>query len=179
MIRGIIFGVVTAIVGIFAGVSAFAVEIKNKPAEKPLEVIEGKSEIVVYQNGKARTLIVPPRMLESSRYFIKLADDDLNGSDLAVGQTTMDQRVQAQKLLFQANQEFIQGNVSRTWELVDKAKQLDPSHYRIKTMEGSLLYRMGSKDLAFKRWGESLQQNPDQPELLAIMKEANRKEAKR
>jgi Flp pilus assembly protein TadD len=91
----------------------------------------------------------------------------------------MDQKVKAQKLLFQANQQFIRGNITKTWELVDQAKRLDPAHYRIKTMEGSLLYRMGSKDLAFDRWGESLKQNPDQPELLAIMKEAKRKETVR
>ena len=160
--------------------TVFAVEptTESKNVTAPLEIVEGKSEIVVYQNGRARTLIVPPRLLESSRYFIKLAKDDKVEGELSAGQISMNQRVKAQKLLYQANQQFIKGNITRTWALVDEAKQLDPNHYRIKTMEGSLLYKMGSKDLAFSRWEESLKQNPDQPELMAILKEAKRKESK-
>lgn len=175
---------VRLLAGVFvAGLSvptiALSQENTSQTAESPIEVVEGKSEIIVYQNGKARTLIVPPQLIDSSRYFIKLAKDTATDGELSAGQTSMDERVKAQKLLYEANQQFIKGNITKTWEMVDKAKQLDPNHYRIKTMEGSLLYQMGSKDLAFTRWQESLKQNPDQPELLAVMKEAQQKEGKK
>ena len=155
--------------------SLHGLESESPKTKSPVEVIEGRSEIIVYKDGTSRSFIVSPKLLESSRYLIKIGKEKDETGTISSLNISMADRVQAQKLLFKANQHFIKGQITKTWELVDAAKKLDPSHYRIKTMEGSLLYQMGSKDLAMTRWQQSLKQNPDQPELVAILKENTNK----
>lgn len=139
--------------------------------KRTLEVYENEEDLVLVEPNGPRRLVTPRNIHANGRYMIRMKKPDSEVADAALAPKTPSQEdlVKARKHLFDANEAFFKGDLQKTWSLIDEAEKLDPGNYRIMSMKGSLLYRIGSKDLAVPLWEQSLAINPDQPEIRQIL----------
>ncbi len=72
--------------------------------------------------------------------------------------------------LKKANDAYNAKNYKKALHYSEMADQLDSKNYRIKAMIGSLHYRLGNDQLAKKYWTESLNFNPNQPNIKLYMR---------
>lgn len=140
---------------------------------KKREAFFNNGTLVLVEDGKVTRFIAPKAFAESGRFQIKIprpAAAPVAAAPAASAERPLADRIEARRIMNEANQAFFNGETAKTWELVAKAEALDPSFFRIKTMKGSLLYKIGSVDLAREIWQESLAQNPEQPEIVEKLK---------
>jgi tetratricopeptide (TPR) repeat protein len=164
-----------------ATLPAAAVEVPASPPKadgaNPVEVFENHGDLVLRDGDQQQRLLVPSQMRSHSRFIIraKRATDATTARDAAVAAgSSTENKVAARRIMYQANQAFFKGEIEKTWELIEQAEKLDPEFYRIKSMKGSLLFKIGSKDLAVELWRESLTKNPNQPEIRAMLENAEK-----
>ncbi len=147
-------------------------EAPNISAKKTLEVYENEEDLVLVEPNGPRRLVTPRNIHANGRYLIRMKKPEVGAvaeAGSAPKTPSQDDLVKARKHLFDANEAFFKGDLQKTWSLIDEAEKLDPGNYRIMSMKGSLLYRIGSKDLAVPLWEQSLAINPDQPEIRQIL----------
>jgi hypothetical protein len=141
-------------------------------AQKPApEVYINNGNLVLEENGKVTQFIIPKKLLDNGRYQIRVKRPavEKNQPPKETLATTLSDRIEARRIMHDANQAYYKGEIAKTWDLVAKAEKLDPKFYRVITMKGSLLYKIGSEELAAEVWQKSLQQNPDQPEIAKLI----------
>jgi tetratricopeptide (TPR) repeat protein len=131
-----------------------------------IKVYENYGDLVIKNGAKQQKLIIPPQMKNHSRFLIRAKPE---GGKLGGVASSTESKIEARRIMYQANQAFFKGEIEKTWDLIEQAEKLDPEFYRIKSMKGSLLYRIGSKDLAAELWKDSLEKKPDQPEIRALL----------
>jgi len=142
--------------------------------KKAGEVYLNQGHLVLEEDGKITKFITPRALSDHGRFQVRIVRPkaDLPAEPLPtepVEPATLSQRIEARRILNDANAAFFKGDVTKAWDLVVQAEKLDPTSYLVKTMKGSLLYKIGSPDLALEIWHESLAQNPDQPEIRQLM----------
>lgn len=135
---------------------------------KSLDVIDNQGDLILIEKDKKTRYITPKEMSTTGSFLVKI-QRQAPEEEAARKAPTQDEKIEARKLMFEANQAFFKGEFQKVWDLIDKAENLDPEFYRIKSMKGSLLYRIGSKDLAISLWQESLKVNPDQPDIIEML----------
>lgn len=138
------------------------------------EVYLNQGNLVLEEDGKITKFITPSALSEHGRFQVRIKRPKAAVLPDAVPEPTVEpatlsQRIEARRIMNDANAAFFKGDVTKAWDLVVQAENLDPTFYLIKTMKGSLLYKIGSTDLALEVWNESLTQNPDQPEIRQLM----------
>ena len=138
------------------------------------EVYLNQGNLVLEEDGKITKFITPSALSEHGRFQVRIKRPKAAVVPDAVPESTVEpatlsQRIEARRIMNDANAAFFKGDVTKAWDLVVQAEKLDPTFYLIKTMKGSLLYKIGSTDLALEVWNESLTQNPDQPEIRQLM----------
>jgi lipopolysaccharide biosynthesis regulator YciM len=140
-----------------------------------IEVFQSYGDLVVREGAEQRRLIIPSEMRSHPRFVIrtKRSNEALALTNPQREPSTED-KVNARKVMYQANQAFFKGEIEKAWQLVEEAENLDPDFYRIKSMKGSLLFKIGSKELAVDLWRDSLTKNPDQPEIRAMLEKTEK-----
>lgn len=137
------------------------------------EVYLNQGNLVLEEDGKITKFITPKALSEHGRFQVRIARPKAVVPEVLPEApkepANLSQRIEARRIMNDANDAFFKGDVTKAWDLVMQAEKLDPSFYLIKTMKGSLLYKIGSTDLALEVWNESLAQNPDQPEIRQLM----------
>lgn len=134
------------------------------------EVFVNHGSVVLMENDTITKFVTPKVLLEHGRFEIRIKrPKKVEVVPEAAPIPTLSERIEARRIMHDANQAYFGGDIQKSWELVARAEQLDPSFYRIKTMKGSLLYKIGSVDLALEVWQESLAQNPNQPEIVQTL----------
>lgn len=134
------------------------------------DVFINHGSIILMENDKATRFITPKALMNHGRFQIRIKRPQEQEANVAAApQPTLSERIEARRIMHEANQAYFNNDLTKSWELVAKAEQLDPDFYRIKTMKGSLLYKIGSVDLATEVWNESLTQHPDQPEIVQTL----------
>ncbi len=136
---------------------------------KVLEAYFNNNAVVLEEEGEITKFITPKLLSDHGNFQIRISRPKALPEE-PKKVITLGDKIEARRIMHEANQTFFNGEIAKTWELVAQAEDLDPDYYRIKTMKGSLLYKIGSKNLALEVWMESLAQNPDQPEILAVIK---------
>ena len=153
----------------FFPTSAFGQDAPKKAGE----VYLNQGNLVLEEDGKITKFITPSALSEHGRFQVRISRPKAVVPDAQpvapVEPATLSQRIEARRIMNDANAAFFKGDVTKAWDLVVQAENLDPTFYLIKTMKGSLLYKIGSTDLALEVWNESLAQNPDQPEIKQLM----------
>jgi hypothetical protein len=156
------------VLGFFSTV-CFAQEAPKKAGE----VYLNQGNLVLEEDGKITKFITPSALPEHGRFQVRISRPKAVLPEVLPEApqepATLSQRIEARRIMNDANAAFFKGDVTKAWDLVVQAENLDPSFYLIKTMKGSLLYKIGSTDLALEVWNESLAQNPDQPEIRQLM----------
>jgi hypothetical protein len=142
--------------------------------KKAGEVYLNQGDLVLEEDGKITKFITPSALSEHGRFQVRIVRPKAalppeKAPEAPVEPANLSQRIEARRILNDANAAFFKGDVTRAWDLVVQAENLDPTSYLIKTMKGSLLYKIGSTDLAVEVWNESLAQNPDQPEIRQLL----------
>lgn len=147
-------------------------ELLEEPVPEKREVFYDRGDLVLVEGEDVTRFITPRILSEYGRFQLKIHRPKPKSPDVEElpAERALADRIEARRIMHEANQAFFKGEIARAWELVAQAETLDPSFYRIKTMKGSLLYKIGSKDLAMEVWRESLAQNPDQPEIVLVLK---------
>ena len=74
------------------------------------------------------------------------------------------------KLMLRAYTAFKNGRLERSMDFLKEAETLAPNHPSIKTMKGSIYYKLGVIDKAKKAWTESLRINPNQKKVRDYLK---------
>ena len=142
-------------------------------SKKAGEVYLNQGNLVLEEEGKITKFITPRALSEHGRFQVRIARPKAAVPEVLPEApkepANLSQRIEARRIMNDANAAFFKGDVTKAWDLVVQAETLDPSFYLIKTMKGSLLYKIGSTDLALEVWNESLAQNPDQPEIKQLM----------
>lgn len=143
----------------------------SAPAEEAgkNEVFINHGSIVLMENDAITKFITPKLLMEHGRFEVRIKRPKAEAAPEALPAATLSERIEARRIMHDANQAYFAGDIAKSWELVTQAEQLDPTFYRIKTMKGSLLYKIGSVDLALEVWQESLLQNPNQPEIVQTL----------
>lgn len=143
--------------------------------EKPKTIAYlNHDRIVLEEEEKITKFFTPKELLNHGRFQVRIKKPkEIVPEGQERPQPTMADKIEARRLMHVANQAYFKGEVSKAWELVEKAEALDPDFYRIKTMKGSLLYKIGSVDLAKEIWMKSLEQNPNQPEIIKVINQLN------
>ena len=143
--------------------------VKAKTVQRDVYVNDGN--IVLEEDGKITQYIAPKRLLDNGRFQIRInrPKAEVITDPQEVAASTLSDRIEARKIMHDANQAYFKGEIAKTWELVAQAEKLDPNFYRVITMKGSLLYKIGSTELAVEVWMESLAQNPNQPEIAKLI----------
>lgn len=134
-----------------------------------LDVYENYGDFVLVEKSKVTRFVTPQSIHANGNFTIRIKRNP-TAEPVVKAEPSQNDKIEARKLMYNANQAFFSGNFEKAWELVEQAEAKDPSFYRIKSMKASLLYRIGSKDLAVTLWQESLAINPDQPEIVDILK---------
>ena len=137
-------------------------------ATEKKDVYYNAGSIVIEDSTGIRKFITPKALIEHGNFNIKIERERIEPEEIPAAVSLKD-KIEARRIMYEANQTFFNGEIAKTWDLVKEAEALDPTYYRIKTMKGSLLYKIGSRDLAEKVWLESLEQNPDQPAILSVL----------
>ena len=152
--------------------SAVAFTALAEESEPEKEAFFNNGELVLEEDGKVTRFVTPREFADSARFVLRIKREKKEEPIPVVEETppSLAERIEARKIMHEANQAYLKGELERTWELVAAAEQLDPDFYRIKTVKGSLLYKIGSRELAIEIWQESLRQNPDQPEIVQMIK---------
>jgi len=141
-------------------------------SEPVLDVYENYGDFVLVEKNKVTRFVTPQSLHANGNFSIRIKRAP--APETVKKEITQADRIEARKLMYSANQAFFAGNFEKAWELVEQAEVKDPSFFRIKSMKASLLYRIGSKDLAVALWQESLSLNPDQPEIIEILNKTAR-----
>ena len=151
---------------------------QQKPSSTP-EVYVNNGSLVLEENGEVTQFIVPKKLLDNGRYEIRVdrAVAEQTKSSKENIATTLSDRIEARRIMHDANQAYYKGEIAKTWDLVARAEKLDPKFYRVITMKGSLLYKIGSTELAAEVWQKSLEQNPNQPEIANLIEKILKKTA--
>ena len=76
-------------------------------------------------------------------------------------------------LLLEANDLYHKKKYKRLLSILNRAEKFYPKNSHIKTMKGSLFYSLGWKDLATQNWKNSLDIEPNQPEVRMYMEKIN------
>lgn len=137
-------------------------------AASNIGVYENNGDLVVSEGEIQQKLLIPSIMKTKSRFQIRIKKSDTTQLS-NLGEPSLDAKVEARRIMFKANQAFFSGDLEKTWELIDQAEKLDPGYYRIRNMKGSLLYKLGSRDVARELWKTSLEINPEQPDIKALL----------
>lgn len=142
------------------------------------KVYLNEGHIVLEENGVITKFFTPKRLVENGQFSVRIKNPpaDTKNNNVDLSKITLDDKIEARRIMHEANQTYFDGKIAKTWELVEKAENLDPTYYRIKTMKGSLLFKIGSAELAREVWQESLQQNPNQPEIVAAIRRMDSKQ---
>ena len=163
-----VFSKFIVIVATFAGTTPLFAE-EDSSATPDVYVNHG--DIVLEEDGVITKFITPKALMDLGRFEIRIKKP--TKEDVApvqpVGVASLSDRIEARRIMQDANQAYFKGDIAKTWELVEQAEKLDPTFYRVITMKGSLLYKIGSTELAVEVWMESLAQNPDQPEIINVI----------
>lgn len=135
------------------------------------DVFINNGSVVLMEKDKTTKFITPKELLAHGRFEIRIkrpktAEDQ---KEETIPTPTLSERIEARRIMHEANQAYFSGDIAKSWDLISQAEKLDPTFYRIKTMKGSLLYKIGSTDLAVEIWTESLAQHPDQPEIVQTL----------
>jgi hypothetical protein len=131
------------------------------------EVFVNHGSVVLMEQDKTTKFITPKELLAHGRFEIRIKrPKPVEAQPEVIPAPTLSERIEARRIMHEANQAYFSGDIAKSWDLIAQAEKLDPDFYRIKTMKGSLLYKIGSTDLAVEIWTESLAQNPDQPEIV-------------
>lgn len=162
-------------IGTFSAILLLSLPIQISPASAEEaaatnEVFVNNGSVVLMENDTITKFITPKELLENGRFEIRIKRPkpvEVVAEELPA--PTLSERIEARRIMHDANQAYFAGDIQKSWELVAKAEELDPTFYRIKTMKGSLLYKIGSVDLAQEVWQESLAQNPNQPEIVQTL----------
>lgn len=145
-----------------------------KKSEKVLDVYENYGDLVLVEKNKVTKFITPKDIHANGSYVVRIKKIDDANNSIDEKTASQEEKIEARRIMFQANQEFFNGNLDKAWDLIEQAEKLDKDFYRIKSMKGSLLYRIGSKDLAVAMWQESLALNPAQPEIVKLLQETQK-----
>ncbi|MBP9707194.1 MAG: hypothetical protein KBD78_06080 [Oligoflexales bacterium] len=145
-----------------------------KKSEKVLDVYENYGDLVLVEKNKVTKFITPKDIHANGSYVVRIKKIDDANNSIDEKTASQEEKIEARRIMFQANQEFFNGNLDKAWDLIEQAEKLDKDFYRIKSMKGSLLYRIGSKDLAVAMWQESLALNPAQPEIVKMLQETQK-----
>ena len=136
--------------------------------------VSNGGEIVLHEKDKITRFITPKKLIMNGSYQVVIKREVKIEDQVALKEPTESEKIEARRIMYNANQAFFKGGIEKAWELIEKAEALDPDYYRIKSMKGSLLYKIGSKDLAISLWKQSLAINPNQPEIVAILNKAQK-----
>lgn len=145
-----------------------------QPQAAPLVSIKNHGRAILLhadqEHGVER--ITPPHNIYSiGRLELRVARPGAKPQAKTETAVSLADKVKARRLLTEANQAFFRGDLPRSWQLIDQAEGLNPHDHKILSMKGSLLFKTGSKDLAVQLWQSSLQQNPNQPDIAALLKQ--------
>lgn len=166
-----------ALLGMMATVSVLNQEALAQEAKETLEVYENLNDIVVVEPKGPKRLVTPKKLHANGRYLIRIKKPEPvaeapTPEPAPAKEANLDERTRAAKLLFDANAAFFKGDIETAWNNIDEAEKLEPNNVRIKNMKGSILYKVGSKELAIPVWEQSLAINPDQPEIRQMLEKS-------
>lgn len=167
------YGTVIGILGAVMAAQAAAAEPGQGVEAGGPEVFVNHGDLVLSEDGKMTKFITPRILMENGRFQVRIkrpVAEPKQEAELPAVEVSLTDRIEARRIMHDANQAFFDGEIAKTWDLVARAESLDPTYFRIKTMKGSLLFKIGSTDLALEVWRDSLAQNPDQPEILQVIK---------
>ncbi len=159
---------ISSLLSLVFACSASGVFAADPVTPKSLDVIDNQGDLILIEKDKKTRYITPKEINSTGSFLVKIQRERAKEEE-ARKAPTQDEKIEARKLMFEANQAFFKGEFQKVWDLIDQAENLDPEFYRIKSMKGSLLYRIGSKDLAVSLWQESLKVNPDQPDIIELL----------
>ncbi len=166
--------IATVIAAVLVAPSVLAEDaLKIVPGSVPSrDVYVNQGDLVLEEDGKVTKFIAPQKLMDHGRFEIKINRpkvEENEATPVEVAAASLADRIEARRIMHDANQAYFKGEIAKTWELVAQAEKLDPTYYRVITMKGSLLYKIGSTKLAVEVWMESLAQNPNQPEIAKLI----------
>jgi tetratricopeptide (TPR) repeat protein len=152
---------------------------------------EDQNSVTVAINGKINQYFLPEELLDLPHYIIKIPRSEFslgvkgqdriwknNFSELELDQMASQNLARVEELIKVAKEHFHQGKLSQALQLLSDASKISPSNYVVKTMMGSIYFKLGNKSMASKNWNESLYLNPLQPKVSRYLEHLGQKKKK-
>ncbi|SMF00046.1 hypothetical protein [Pseudobacteriovorax antillogorgiicola] len=132
------------------------------------EIYENNGEMIIETEKGVHRIKIDDALKNESSYDIKLHERNFIDDEsqfILRRELSLKEKTKLTRLLFNAKSDYSKRNFEKSLKQVDEALDIDPWNFELFNMKGSIMYMMGSPELALKYWQKSILINENQEKL--------------